>query len=120
MMRCLGLAQADIFRLFALEFIVIGLAACIIGMALGYATHYVLLNALGSLIERRCRSRRCCRRAGLRADCCCSAAAAGATAPRTAAARTAQDVGLPTGRVALGYFAGLVGFFALLLWSSTI
>ena len=51
MMRCLGLAQADIFRLFALEFIVIGLAACMIGMALGYATHYVLLNALGSLIR---------------------------------------------------------------------
>ena len=29
-----------------------------------------------------------------------------------------KDVGLPTGRVALGYLAGLVGFFALLLWSS--
>ena len=51
MMRCLGLAQADIFRLFALEFLVIGLAACVVGMALGYATHYILLNALGSLIR---------------------------------------------------------------------
>ena len=51
MMRCLGLAQADIFRLFALEFLVIGLIACVAGMALGYATHYALLNALGSLIK---------------------------------------------------------------------
>jgi putative ABC transport system permease protein len=29
-----------------------------------------------------------------------------------------KDIGLPTGRAALGYLVGLVGFFALLLWSA--
>jgi putative ABC transport system permease protein len=50
MMRCLGLAQADIFRLFAFEFVIIGVAACAVGMVLGYLAHYVLLMALGNLI----------------------------------------------------------------------
>jgi len=51
MMRCLGLAQTDIFWLFALEFVVIGVAACVVGVLLGYAAHFALLAALGSLIK---------------------------------------------------------------------
>ena len=122
MMRCLGLAQADIFRLFALEFIVIGLAACIIGMALGYATHYVLLNALGSLIRTTLPQPSLLPGAQ---GFACGLVLLGFALPPLAQLRHVpplrvlrKDVGLPTGRVALGYFAGLVGFFALLLWSS--
>src|SRR5512139_250399 len=51
MMRCLGLAQTDIFWLFALEFVIIGVAACVVGVLLGYAAHFALLAALGSLIK---------------------------------------------------------------------
>ena len=123
MMRCLGLAQADIFRLFALEFIVIGLAACIIGMALGYATHYVLLNALGSLIRTTLPQPSLL--PGAQGFACGLVLLLGFALPPLAQLRHVpplrvlrKDVGLPTGRVALGYFAGLVGFFALLLWSS--
>ena len=123
MMRCLGLAQADIFRLFALEFIVIGLAACIIGMALGYVTHYVLLNALGSLIRTTLPQPSLL--PGAQGFACGLVLLLGFALPPLAQLRHVpplrvlrKDVGLPTGRVALGYFAGLVGFFALLLWSS--
>ncbi len=123
MMRCLGLAQADIFRLFALEFIVVGLAACVAGMALGYATHYVLLNALGSLIRTTLPQPSLL--PGAQGFACGLVLLLGFALPPLAQLRHVpplrvlrKDVGLPTGRVALGYFAGLIGFFALLLWSS--
>ncbi|MBC8118368.1 MAG: FtsX-like permease family protein, partial [Burkholderiaceae bacterium] len=123
MMRCLGLAQADIFRLFALEFLVIGLAACIAGMALGYATHYVLLNALGSLIKTTLPQPSLL--PAVQGFACGLVLLLGFALPPLAQLRHVpplrvlrKDVGLPTGRVALGYLAGLAGFFALLLWSS--
>ena len=123
MMRCLGLAQADIFRLFALEFLVIGLAACVGGMVLGYATHYVLLDALGPLIRTTLPQPSLLPAAqGL---ACGLVLLLGFALPPLAQLRHVpplrvlrKDVGLPTGRVALGYLVGLAGFFALLLWSS--
>ncbi len=95
MMRCLGLAQADIFRLFALEFLIIGLAACIAGMVLGYATHYVLLNALGSLIQNNAAAAfvtTWCSGVRMRAGVAAwlRSSAVGAAAPRSPAARAAQ------------------------------
>jgi len=123
MMRCLGLAQADIFRLFALEFSIIGLAACVAGMALGYATHYVLLNALGSLIRTSLPQPSLL--PGAQGFACGLVLLLGFALPPLAQLRHVpplrvlrKDVGLPSGRVALGYLAGLIGFFALLLWSS--
>ncbi len=123
MMRCLGLAQADIFRLFAMEFLVIGLAACVVGMALGYATHYVLLNALGSLIKTSLPQPSLL--PGAQGFACGLVLLLGFALPPLVQLRRVpplrvlrKDVGLPTGRVALGYLAGLAGFFALLLWSS--
>lgn len=123
MMRCLGLAQADIFRLFALEFVVIGLAACIAGMALGYATHYVLLNALGSLIQTTLPQPSLL--PGLQGFACGLVLLLGFALPPLVQLRHVpplrvlrKDVGLPTGRVALGYLVGLLGFLALLIWSS--
>lgn len=123
MMRCLGLAQADIFRLFALEFVLIGLVACVAGMALGYAAHYVLLNALGSLISTTL-PQPSLLPAG-QGLACGLVLLLGFALPPLAQLRHVppvrvlrKDVGLPTGRVALGYLAGFAGFFALLLWSS--
>jgi putative ABC transport system permease protein len=123
MMRCLGLAQADIFRLFALEFVVIGLVACIVGVVLGYAAHYALLQALGSLIKSSLPQPSLLPAA--QGFACGLVLLLGFALPPLAQLRHVpplrvlrKDVGLPTGRVAVGYLAGLVGFFALLLWSS--
>ncbi len=123
MMRCIGLAQSAIFWLFALEFFVIGLAACLVGMLLGYAAHFALLAALGSLIN-----------SSLPLPSLLPALQGGAVGlvllfgfalPPLAQLRAVpplrvlrKDIGLPTGRSSLGYLVGLVGFLALLLWSS--
>ncbi len=123
MMRCLGLPQTDIFRLFALEFVVIGVSACLLGMALGYAAHFALLAALGSLI-----------RTSLPLPSLWSAVQGGAVGlvlllgfalPPLAQLRAVpplrvlrKDIGPPGGRSSLGYLVGFVGFMLLMLWSS--
>lgn len=123
MMRCLGLQQGDIFRLFALEFVYVGLLACAIGMLAGFGLHFVLLQVLGSLIK-----------AQLPLPSLLPAVQGGATGlvllfgfalPPLAQLRTVpplrvlrKDIGLPTSRALLGYLVGGVGFFALLVWSS--
>jgi putative ABC transport system permease protein len=123
MMRCLGVVQRDIFRLFAIEFVCIGLAACAAGMAAGYVFHFVLIEVLRELIQT-----------ALPQPSLLPAWQGGAVGlvlllgfalPPLAQLRAVpplrvlrKDIGLPTGRVALGYLAGFAGFFALLLWSS--
>ena len=123
MMRCLGLAQRDIFRLFALEFVTIGVAACAIGMALGFAFHYVLIEALGSLLTTR-----------LPLPSLAPALQAGATGlvlllgfslPPLAQLRAVpplrvlrKDVGAPTSRALAGYLVGLAGFLLLVVWAA--
>jgi len=123
MMRCLGVVQRDIFRLFAIEFVSVGLAACAAGMVLGYAFHFALIEILRGLIHT-----------ALPQPSLLPAWQGGAVGlvlllgfalPPLAQLRAVpplrvlrKDIGLPTGRVALGYLAGLAGFFALLLWSS--
>jgi putative ABC transport system permease protein len=123
MMRCLGLAQTDIFRLFALEFVLVGLAACISGMLLGYLFHYGLLALLGSLIRTTLPQPSLLPAA--QGFACGLVLLLGFALPPLAQLRQVpplrvlrKDVGLPTGRVALGYLAGLAGFAALLLWAS--
>jgi putative ABC transport system permease protein len=123
MMRCLGLAQSDIFRLFALEFLVVGVAACMVGVLLGYAAHFALLAALGSLIKT-----------SLPLPSLLPALQGGAVGlvlllgfalPPLAQLRSVpplrvlrKDIGLPTGRSSLGYLVGLAGFLLLMLWSA--
>ncbi len=123
MMRCLGLAQSDIFWLFALEFVFVGIAACAVGMLLGYAAHFALLYALGSLIKT-----------SLPLPSALPAVQGwavglvllmGFALPPLAQLRAVpplrvlrKDIGLPSGRSSLGYLVGLIGFLLLLLWSS--
>jgi putative ABC transport system permease protein len=123
MMRCLGLAQAGIFRLFALEFVIVGVTACIVGMLAGYAAHFALLAALGSLIS-----------ASLPLPSLLPAFQGGAVGlvlllgfalPPLAQLRAVpplrvlrKDVGPTTTRSGVGYLIGLAGFMLLLLWSS--
>jgi putative ABC transport system permease protein len=123
MMRCLGLAQRDIFRLFALEFIYIGLAACVVGMAAGFVSHFLLIEALGSLITTR-----------LPMPSLAPALQAGGTGlvlllgfslPPLAQLRAVpplrvlrKDVGAPTSRALAGYLIGLAGFLLLVVWAA--
>ena len=123
MMRCLGLAQRDIFRLFALEFVYVGLAACAAGMVLGFVFHFVLLRTLGALITTQ-----------LPLPTLLPALQAGATGlvlllgfslPPLAQLRAVsplrvlrKDIGLPTTRALLGYLLGLAGFLLLVVWTA--
>jgi len=123
MMRCLGLAQKDIFRLFALEFLCIGLAACAIGMAAGFGFHYLLIQALGSLLTTT-----------LPMPSLAPALQAGATGlvlllgfslPPLAQLRSVpplrvlrKDVGAPSSRALTGYLVGLAGFLLLVVWAA--
>ncbi|WP_153102431.1 ABC transporter permease [Paraburkholderia hayleyella] len=50
-MRCLGMSQAALRTLFALEFLALGLIGGLAGVMLGFAGHLVLLRWLGSLID---------------------------------------------------------------------
>lgn len=50
MLRCLGLPQGRITLLYLIEFLAVGLLASAIGVACGYAAHFVLIEWLGSLL----------------------------------------------------------------------
>jgi putative ABC transport system permease protein len=123
MMRCLGLAQTDIFRLFALEFLIVGLGACVAGVAAGYGFHFGLLAMLGSLINTTLPQPSLL--PAVQGFACGLVLLLGFALPPLAQLRQVpplrvlrKDIGLPTGRAAFGYLVGFVGFFGLLLWSS--
>ncbi|MFN7571855.1 MAG: ABC transporter permease [Betaproteobacteria bacterium] len=123
MMRCLGLAQRDIFALFALEFVWVGLAACVVGTLAGYALHFVLIEVLGQLIQAALPQPSVL--PALQGFACGMVLLLGFALPPLVQLRQVpplrvlrKDLGPPTGRAAAGYAVGFVGFFALLLWSS--
>jgi putative ABC transport system permease protein len=123
MMRCLGLQQRDIFRLFALEFLLVGVVACLAGTILGYALHFVLLQVLGTLIQTQLPLPSLL--PALQGFACGLVLLLGFALPPLVQLRAVpplrvlrKDVGLPTTRAAAGYLVGFVGFFGLLLWSS--
>ena len=123
MMRCLGVVQRDIFRLFSLEFLYVGLAACVVGVAAGFGFHFVLLRVLGSLIKAELPLPSWAPAAqGL---VCGLLLLLGFALPPLAQLRAVpplrvlrKDVGLPTTRALIGYALGMIGFLALLMWSS--
>lgn len=50
MLRCFGLTQAQVTRLYLGEFLLVGLAASVLGMLIGYAAHFALLQWLGNFM----------------------------------------------------------------------
>lgn len=50
MLRCFGMTQQQVTTLYLTEFILIGLAASVIGMLLGFAAHFALLQWLGNFM----------------------------------------------------------------------
>jgi putative ABC transport system permease protein len=50
MLRCLGLTQAQVMRMYLLEFIAVGLVGSALGVLAGFGAHFVLLAWLGTLV----------------------------------------------------------------------
>ncbi|MFY9313946.1 MAG: FtsX-like permease family protein [Burkholderiales bacterium] len=50
-MRCLGVTQRQLLMLFGTEFLLLGLAACALGVALGFAAQAVIAELLGGLLR---------------------------------------------------------------------
>ncbi|HJV75210.1 MAG TPA: FtsX-like permease family protein [Noviherbaspirillum sp.] len=50
MLRCLGLTQNQVSSMYLIEFALVGLAGSVLGAAVGFAAHFVLLDWLGSLV----------------------------------------------------------------------
>lgn len=50
MLRCLGLSQNQVTRLYLYELLMLGLVASLVGVALGFGSHFVLLDWLASLL----------------------------------------------------------------------
>lgn len=50
MLRCLGLKQGQLTGMYLLEFLMVGVAASVAGVAFGYGAHFVLLEWLGKLL----------------------------------------------------------------------
>jgi putative ABC transport system permease protein len=51
MLRCLGLTQNQVTVMYLLEFALVGLAGSVIGVAVGFGAHFVLLEMIASLIR---------------------------------------------------------------------
>jgi putative ABC transport system permease protein len=51
MLRVLGLSQATMTRAYTLEFVLVGLGASALGVALGFGLHYVFVLLLAGLVE---------------------------------------------------------------------
>jgi putative ABC transport system permease protein len=51
MMRVLGLSQSTMTRAYTLEFVLVGLGASALGVALGFGLHYVFVLLLAGLVE---------------------------------------------------------------------
>jgi putative ABC transport system permease protein len=49
-MRAIGLPQGQMARLLLLELVWIAIGAAVVGVVIGYAAHYVLISAVGSLL----------------------------------------------------------------------
>jgi putative ABC transport system permease protein len=50
-MRCLGATQAQLLRLYALEFVVLGLAACAAGCAIGFVAQEAIAAAVAEVVR---------------------------------------------------------------------
>jgi putative ABC transport system permease protein len=50
-MRCLGVTQGKLLRLFGGEFVMLGLLSCALGVLIGFAAQFVLAEILGGLLR---------------------------------------------------------------------
>ncbi|MFL6707315.1 MAG: ABC transporter permease [Massilia sp.] len=50
MLRCLGLSQNQVSAMYLIEFLLVGLAGSVLGVLVGFAAHFVLLQLIGNFI----------------------------------------------------------------------
>ena len=53
MLRCLGLRQGEVTRIYLIEFIIIGIGGGLLGAAIGFGAHFLLLEWLGAFMTTR-------------------------------------------------------------------
>ncbi len=121
LMRCLGLTQGRIARLFALEFLVVGLLASLAGVAAGLGLHSVLLRSLAGLLPEPVPPPGVL--PAVQGVLIGLVLLLGFALPpleqlrRVAPLRVLRrDIGDPTVRTLLGYGLGAAGFALLLVW----
>ncbi len=51
MLRCLGLTQNQVTLMYLIEFLLVGLVGSVLGVAVGFGGHYLLLVFLGNLVQ---------------------------------------------------------------------
>ena len=51
MLRCLGLTQNQATAMYLIEFLMVGMVGSVVGAAVGFAAHFVLLEWLGKLVS---------------------------------------------------------------------
>ena len=122
-MRCLGVTQDALLVTHLSEFLVIGACGAVLGVALGYATHFAFVALLGSLLATSLPQP-----SGwpaLQGLLIGIVLLAGFALPPVVQLRhiapirvLRRDVGLPRAGTVVGYALGLVAFAALTLWSA--
>lgn len=120
-MRCLGTTQSHLTRLFAVEFLLVALAAAAIGSLIGYVAHEGLIYALGALITTQLPAPSAL--PALQGFLAGVWLLLGFALPPLAQLRHVppirvlrRDTGVPQARTAVGYAIGALGFGLLLLW----
>ena len=122
-MRCLGVTQNALFGIHLAEFAIVGALGSGLGVAFGYATHFVFVALLGALLETSLPQPSLL--PALQGMLVGFVLLAGFALPPVARLRHVppirvlrRDVGLPPGRIVLGYLTGIALFVALVLWSA--
>ncbi len=122
-MRCLGVTQNALLITHLSEFLVIGVCGAVLGVALGYAAHFVFVALLASLLEASLPQPSAW--PALQGLAIGVVLLAGFALPPVVQLRhiapirvLRRDVGLPRTGTVVGYGLGLIAFAALTLWSA--
>ncbi len=122
-LRCIGVTQNALLTSHLVEFLIVGLCGAVCGIVVGYATHFVFVALLGSLLETNLPQPSAW--PALRGFLIGIVLLCGFALPPVVQLRHVapvrvlrRDVGLPRGRTVFGYLLGVAGFAALTLWSA--
>ena len=123
LMRCLGLVQNDMLRLFVLEFASVGLLASLVGVIIGLALHFALVGLLSGVLRQALPWPTLY--PGAQGLLCGMVLLLGFAVPPLERLRRVppvrvlrRDVGPQTPRTWLAYLMGTVGFALLLFWTA--